>query len=60
MNVCGFGDSKLTLLEFYQMIKSAQNYLSAGAWQSESVFSVENTESLLRVAGLAGFDEWAS
>ena len=57
MNVCGFGDSKLTLLAFYQMIKSAQNYLSAGAWQSESVFSVENTESLLRVAGLAGFDE---
>ena len=59
MNVCGFGDSKRTLLEFYQMIKSAQNYLSAGAWQSESVFSNENTESLLRVGGLAGFDEWA-
>ena len=57
MNVCGFGDSKRTLLEFYQMIKSAQNYLSAGAWQYESVFSVENTESLLGVDDLAGFHE---
>ena len=57
MNVCGFGDSKLTLLEFYQMIKSAQNYLSAGAWQYESVFNVVNTESLLGVDDLAGFHE---
>ena len=46
-----------SLLEFYQMIKSAQNYLSAGAWQYESVFNVVNTESLLGVDDLAGFHE---
>ena len=57
MNVCGFGDAKRILFGFYQMIKSAQNYLSAGAWQYESVFSIENTESLLGVDDLAGFHE---